>query len=279
MNALFAATALFLMQIVGSESSYTVRAGDSLTSIGARFGVDVRVLTEANNLKPASVLQVGQALNIDNRHIVPKIAREGGELLVVNIPQRMLFFLGDAQPKGYPIAAGRPSWKTPLGEFNIVLKETDPTWDVPLSIQEEMRRAGKRVVKRVLPSPENPLGKFWIGLSKPGVGIHGTNAPSSIYSHATHGCMRLHPDDISALFSQVNVGDHGRIIYEPVLMSFGPDGVFLEVHPDIYKKGIDPLATVVERAKTEGLFDLLDMTRVLDTIRRRDGIARDVTKR
>src|SRR5207244_4257585 len=58
---------------------------------------------------------------------------------------------------------------------------------------------GKPVLTHVPPSPANPLGKYWLGLSIPGVGIHGTNAPSSIYNLQTHGCIRLHPDDIEKL--------------------------------------------------------------------------------
>jgi L,D-transpeptidase ErfK/SrfK len=279
MTSLLGATVLVLAQIVGSEFAYTVKQGESLTSVGARFGVDVRVLAEENDLASTKHLQPGQLLKIDNRHIVPPAIDNEEAKLVVNVPQRMLFFLGEGLLRAYPIAAGSRGWKTPLGAFTIALKETDPTWDVPVSIQAEMRRTGKPVLTRVLPGPQNPLGKYWIGLSIPGVGIHGTNAPLSIYGNVTHGCMRLHPDDISALFSEIRVGDRGRIVYEPALLAGTAEGVFLEVHQDVYKKGGDPLQIVLDRAREEGLFHALDMTRVLETIRRHDGIARDVTKR
>ena len=69
-------------------------------------------------------------------------------------------------------------------------------WIVPESIQEEMRREGKDVLTRVPPGPDNPLGRHWIGLSIGGIGIHGTIAPSSVYHFRSHGCIRLHPDDV-----------------------------------------------------------------------------------
>lgn len=272
------AAALVLAQIVGGEFEYTVQRGDSLTSLGARFGVSVRVLAEANDLNPTEILHVGKVLQIDNRHIVPRDT--GPTVLVVNVPQLMLFVLGpDSPPEGYPVAAGRPSWRTPRGEFTVATKEIDPTWDVPVSIQEEMRRAGKPVLTHVPPSPSNPLGKYWIGLSIPGVGIHGTNVPSSIYSNATHGCIRLRPADIEKVFSQADVGMPGRILYEPVLVDFEAGMVFLEVHPDIYKLAPDPLRFVLDTAEADGFLDLLDLPRVEETIRRQDGIARDVTRR
>jgi len=80
-------------QIVGSEFFYSVQAGDSLTGLGARFGIDVRVLAENNALETTGRLQLGQILRIDNRHVVPPF---DGVNLVINIPQRMLFlFAGD----------------------------------------------------------------------------------------------------------------------------------------------------------------------------------------
>jgi L,D-transpeptidase ErfK/SrfK len=268
---------LCLAQITGGVFTYTVQERDSLTSIGARFGIETRVLAEANGLKTSSRLVKDQVLQIDNRHIVPPA---DGAMIVVNVPQRMLFYFEqDVLAAAYPIAAGQPTWRTPLGQFEIVLMEENPTWDVPPSIQEEMRRAGKPVVTRVPPSPQNPLGRFWMGLSLPGIGVHGTNAPSSIYKLATHGCIRLHPDDVEALFSKVDAGTPGRIIYEPILLARIGDGVFLEVHPDAYRKIPDPLARTVEIARAAGVSHMLDYPAVKEVIRKRDGIPRDISRR
>jgi L,D-transpeptidase ErfK/SrfK len=271
------AAVLFMGQIIGSESVYTVRAGDSLTTVGARFGVSARVLAEANDVVPTSHLSVGHVLEIDNRHLTPSL---DGARIVVNIPQRMLFWVStENEVQAFPIAAGKRTWKTPIGDFGVATRETDPTWDVPLTIQEEMRREGRPVLTHVPPSPQNPLGKYWLGLTIPGVGIHGTNAPASIYSLVTHGCIRLHPDDIAQLFSQVEIGTRGRIVYEPVLIARVGDRLFLEVHPDAYGTGPEPLGKVLEQARSGGYADMLDLPLVKETIRKRDGIARDVTRR
>jgi len=277
MVSTFMVAILAVVQITGSVSPYTVRSGDSLTTVGARFAVSPGVLAAANTLGSQARLKVGQPLTIDNRHIVPNV---GNMNIIVNVPQRMLFWLmSDGTVRGFPIAAGKPSWKTPLGDFTIVTRETDPTWDVPPSIQEEMRREGKPVLTHVPPSPENPLGKYWMGLSIPGVGIHGTNAPSSIYGLVTHGCIRLHPDDIEQLFPQVEIGMHGKVVYESVLITQVGDAVFLEVHPDAYAMTRDAQEIVKERAQSGGFIDMVNFSLVRDVISKRDGIARDVTRR
>jgi L,D-transpeptidase ErfK/SrfK len=262
--------------LVGGALAYTVQQGDSLTRIGARFGVDVETLAQDNSLPRSARLQVGQVLRVDNRHIVPQALEDG---ILINLPQRMLFYFVQGQlVSRYPIGLGRPDWSTPIREFTSVSKEENPVWDVPKSIQEEMRRSGQEVRTRVPPGPDNPLGQYWIGLSLPNYGIHGTNAPASIYQFRTHGCIRLHPDDIADLFGRVSIGTPGSIVYEPVLLAQSDDDrIYLEVHRDIYKRGPDMLQTVQRLAAARGISELLDWQRIQQVIDKQDGIARDVT--
>ena len=65
---------------------------------------------------------------------------------------------------------------------------------MPLSIQKEMEASGQDVLIEVPPGAENPLGRYWLQLSIEGIGLHGTNAPQSIYKFRSHGCMRLRPE-------------------------------------------------------------------------------------
>ena len=58
----------------------------------------------------------------------------------------------------------------------------------------------------VPPGPNNPLGTRWMGLSAPGVGIHGTDEPGSIGYSASHGCIRMQVPDAEWLFDHVAVG-------------------------------------------------------------------------
>ena len=275
--------------LVGAEWAHVVTAGESWATIGARVGVSPAVLAARNGrgLRPA--LKGGDTIVIDNRHIVPDrpslpdgnadvnpdVHHDG---LIVNIPQRLVFLFAEGRLVAYyPAAVGGSGWQTPLGDFTIVRKEEDPTWDVPLSIQQEMRRAGKRVVKSVPPGPANPLGRFWLGLSLDSVGIHGTISPLSIYAFATHGCIRLHPDDIEALYQQVAAGERGRIIYEPVLVAYDGTDVYLEVHPDPYRRAPDALGRAVELLDLAGLTGLSDMAEVAQVVRHAEGLATPVT--
>jgi L,D-transpeptidase ErfK/SrfK len=262
-------------QLTGGPFEYQTVAGDSLVSLGARYGIDPRDIALENGLKPGAAIHPGSTLRLDNRHIVPLLEAE--LTLLINIPQRMLFLSGAEGPTGYPVAVGRRDWQTPAGEFTVIAKEENPTWDVPVSIQAEMRRSGRTVEQRVPPGPANPLGAYWLGLSLESIGLHGTNAPLSIFRHATHGCIRMHPDDIARLYSLVPLGGRGRIVYEPILLAQTPEGIFLEAHPDVYRQmGQTALSFVEERAAAAGMDREIDWAEAVRVVQARRGIARRI---
>jgi len=262
-------------EMTGQVIEHTVERGETLASLGARHGIDPATLAADNGSPRGSRLVAGRRLRLDTRHIAPSVP---GAALVINIPQRMLFLVENGQAvSGFPVALGRPTWPTPTGAFSILTKEIDPTWDVPTSIQEEMQRAGRRPLTKVAPGPDNPLGDRWFGLSLPGIGIHGTDAPQSIYHHQTHGCIRLHPDDIHALFDRVPIGAAGEIVYQPVLLAVIDGRVYVESHADVYRRTLNPLQRLREGAEQAHLTEVIDWSRAAVVVREAAGAARDVT--
>jgi L,D-transpeptidase ErfK/SrfK len=261
--------------VAGGESTYTIQPGDMLVSIGARFGVDYRVLARDNAILNPDLIFAGRTLRIRNAHIVPAGVEEG---ILINIPQRMLFNFSQGRLlAAYPVGLGRPDWPTPAGKFKIVAREMNKTWVVPKSIQEEMRRERRVVFTEVPPGPDNPLGKHWLGLDLWGYGIHGTIAPSSVYDFRSHGCIRLHPDDVAALYDNVKIGTRGQLAYQPVLLAVLDDGrVLLEVHADIYAKGSDPAQAVRDMAAAYGLSEAIDWPLVETVIAAQEGLAVEV---
>ena len=126
--------------LIGSVFRYTVVPGDSLRALSARFGVETATLADSNGLSPTAILHPGQVVVVDNRHIA---LRDPGAALLLNIPQRMLYFDNGAEVMAYPVAVGKSAWPTPVGRFTVIDRERNPAWDVPLSIQAEMRRLGE----------------------------------------------------------------------------------------------------------------------------------------
>jgi len=114
--------------------------------------------------------------------------------IVVSIPDCKLAVVEDGRVvKVFATAVGAAKTPTPAGSFVVVQRIPHPTWYGP-----------RRVVA---PGKANPLGTRWIGLSRKGYGIHGTNNPRSIGRRASHGCVRLRNADVEELFDLVAVGD------------------------------------------------------------------------
>jgi L,D-transpeptidase ErfK/SrfK len=259
--------------LVGGDFNYRVRRGDTLAAIGARFGVGPQSLALRNRLSVWKQLVAGRILRIDNRHIVPQVLDDG---ILINVPQRILYLFEDGRLSAwYPVALGQPgSWQTPTGSYRVISKERDPTWEVPLSIQQEMRRKGEKVRTKVAPGPANPLGDYWLGLSLTCCGIHGTNAPRSIYRFETHGCIRLAPEDAADLFSRVSIGARVEITYETVLVARDErDRLFVEAHPDVYGRRGGPYEKALDFAGNRDLRSASEAPGWENALRIAEGIA------
>lgn len=215
-------------EVRGSDAPYVVRQGDTLQDIARRLGLRLEKAIAMSGLADPHRLRVGQKLPVFARHIVPGGLADG---LVINIGEPGLYWLkGGALIARYPVGVGRLGWRTPPGDYHIRSRQKDPVWYVPKSIQKEMKERGEAVKTVVEAGPDNPLGKYFLQLDVPGYGIHGTNAPWSVGRYTTHGCMRLRPEHIEALYHRVPDGTAVRIVNEPVKVAQTADGkVFLEV--------------------------------------------------
>jgi lipoprotein-anchoring transpeptidase ErfK/SrfK len=115
-------------------------------------------------------------------------------------PNRLVLFHGERYVRAFPVATGQAIYPTPLGNFQIIVKELNPWWYPPT------QDAWAKGLKPVPPGPGNPLGTRWMGLSTPGVGIHGTSEPWSIGHSESHGCIRMQIPDAEWLYKRVHVG-------------------------------------------------------------------------
>jgi lipoprotein-anchoring transpeptidase ErfK/SrfK len=112
---------------------------------------------------------------------------------------RLLLYNYSRLRRPFRVATGQTVYPTPLGRFRIEVKWRNPWWYPPNS-------RWARGQKPIPPGPDNPLGTRWMGLSSPGVGIHGTPNPASIGYSVSHGCIRMYISDAEWLFNTVDIG-------------------------------------------------------------------------
>jgi lipoprotein-anchoring transpeptidase ErfK/SrfK len=111
---------------------------------------------------------------------------------------RLTLYDGTRLVRSFPVATGRAEYPTPSGTFSIVDMQRNPWWRPPDSDWAEG-------LEPIPPGPGNPLGTRWMGLTAPGVGIHGTPDSSSIGYSASHGCIRMYIPDADWLFDHVRL--------------------------------------------------------------------------
>lgn len=166
-------------------------------------------------------------------------APSGRWRVLINIPARTMQVFEDAGLwREFTVAVGKPSTPTPTGEFFIARKIKDPTW----------YPEGKDPVP---PGPDNPLGRYWLGLNLPGYGIHGNNNPFSIGYWVSSGCIRVKNQEIELLYQLLPVGTPVKIVYEPVLLKKKDNQVWLELYADIYGKIPDMKELVRQAVKKQ----------------------------
>jgi L,D-transpeptidase ErfK/SrfK len=75
------------------------------------------------------------------------------------------------------------------------------------------------------------MGEFALYLGWSGYAIHGTDKPDSIGRRGSHGCLRMYPEDIAALFPLVAPGMPVTVVDQPVKVGWSGGELWLEVHP------------------------------------------------
>jgi lipoprotein-anchoring transpeptidase ErfK/SrfK len=132
---------------------------------------------------------------------IPATAAKPEAIIVIHRgSNRLYLYNGVRLVRTFPVATGQAIYPTPLGHFEIVVKWVNPWWYPPTN------DAWARGLKPVPPGPGNPLGTRWMGLSAPGVGIHGTDEPWSIGHSESHGCIRMQVASAEWLFNRVQIG-------------------------------------------------------------------------
>jgi lipoprotein-anchoring transpeptidase ErfK/SrfK len=135
------------------------------------------------------------------RSIVPDrtLAHFGPVIVIRRGVNQLRYYQGTKLVRTFGVATGQSIYPTPTGTFEIVDKQLNPWWIPP----DSAWAAGE---KPIPPGPGNPLGTRWMGLSAPGVGIHGTPDDASIGYSASHGCIRMHIPDAEWVFHHVDLG-------------------------------------------------------------------------
>ena len=123
------------------------------------------------------------------------VPREAPLVLRASVSERMLYLQrGDTTLQTFQVAVGTDEYPTPRGTFRIRKMIWNPGWRPPPNSDWAK---GKK--PRGPGDPQNPMKVVKIFFKEPDYYIHGTDAVESLGSAASHGCLRMDPDDVARL--------------------------------------------------------------------------------
>jgi len=251
--------------VLGSVKHHIVLPKETLLDIVRNFGLGYNELSLLYPKMDPWIPEPGQNLLIPTQWVLPSTKFYG---LVINLPEMRLYhFLPKiGMVSTYPVGIGDIGWETPVSEGRVTHRQVDPTWVIPKPLR------AKYGITSVPPGPNNPLGKYWLGLSQKGYGIHGTNFPWGVGRLVSHGCIRLYPEHIVLLFEKVSVNTPVEIVYEPVKIGFQDQNIFMEVHPDIYNRIPDLQAQTLSRLHELDILSSVSFSLVKDALEKQSGL-------
>ncbi|HEV2452960.1 MAG TPA: L,D-transpeptidase [Verrucomicrobiae bacterium] len=107
----------------------------------------------------------------------------------------------------FPCSIAQKVEKRPVGELHVTVIIQNPNYTVDPELfpeSDELQKIGHKVI--LPPGPKNPVGVAWMGLDKPGYGMHGTPNAQQVGRTESHGCFRLANWDAEYLSQLVWVG-------------------------------------------------------------------------
>ena len=186
--------------------------------------------------KAGSALDVGRAerllaralgdgssrVRLPMHRVAPKITvRTMLPTIVVHVDtNRLDLYEGFEVTHSWDVATAKPGWTTPVGEWSLYQKRENPTWYNPA-----LDSWGAGLPAVVPGGPGNPMGTRALYITAPGlIRIHGTTSPDSIGRYASHGCIRMHNEQVEELYDMVPVG--AKVIIMGARPSWASEGDF-----------------------------------------------------
>jgi len=256
--------------VIGKLKTYKTKKNESLIEIARKFGIGYNEIVDANPGLDPFVPGDGESISIPTAWILPEMRDHEG--IIINLSEMRLYYFPKKNPSlkvwTFPIGVGDEGTDTPVGTFRVVEKIVDPPWNVPVSISQER----PELPKVVPPGPENPLGSHALRLSSMSILIHGTNRPYAVGRRASHGCIRMYPEDIPSLFRIVPNKTNVSIVKQPVKIGLLNQKIYIEVHKDISLKDFNYFDEAVRLLRKNNLYEKIDREKMLSALREKRGM-------
>ena len=173
-----------------------------------------RIIRQAPQVAPQTVSAINPGIPSIRHPIEPQFlpqivdydTQEKPGTIVIDTNNRFLYLVMEGgKARRYGVGVGKPGFEW-AGAHKITRKTEWPDWTPPSEMVSREAAKGHYLPARMDGGPENPLGARAMYLGSTLYRIHGTNAPWSIGSAVSSGCIRLRNEDVVDLYDRVSVG-------------------------------------------------------------------------
>ena len=168
-----------------------------------------QVRTAAIPPQPQMYTREEMQRRLDPRFLPQQVAYNGSEkpgTIVIDSGQKFLYLVqGGGKARRYGVGVGKEGfgWS---GTENITRKSAWPEWRPPAEMIVREREKGRILPVMMDGGLANPLGARALYLGHTLYRIHGTNAPWTIGTNVSSGCIRMRNEDVVDLYERVKLG-------------------------------------------------------------------------
>lgn len=183
-----------------------------LEMIGEKFHAHVNLIKRLNPKVDWTKPKVGTEIKVPNINAFK--TKEIAERIEVSVARKIIRVFnknGDLIAQ-FPCSIGKDKENIPTGDLKVANFAENPEYYLSpaLFVEAEAEKIDKNLV--IPPGANNPVGLVWIGLNKPGYGIHGMPVPESIGRTESHGYFRLANWDVKTLLKMIKVGMSVKVV-------------------------------------------------------------------
>lgn len=163
-----------------------------LELVAERFQTHPSLIKQLNKDVNWDAVSAGAVLTVPNVSSPKPAGRAAYVSILLSARIMQVFDQKDRLMAQFPCSIAQKVDKRPIGVVRVKVAAENPNYRFNPEIfpeSEEARKIGKPLM--IQPGPNNPVGVAWIGLDKPGYGIHGTPSPEAVGRTESHGCFRL----------------------------------------------------------------------------------------
>ena len=225
--------------VIGETITTQTEPEDTLLDLARRYGLGYEEITNANPGVDPWLPGAGTVVVVPKQRLLPRAPRTG---VVINLPEHRLYYFAPTTAGSTACRVDLPGQHRKDGLEHAAWKDDGGFQGQEPDLDGHQNRCARNMQSAatscptVVPAgPDNPMGLYALRLGIPGGAylIHGTNRPAGVGMQVTHGCMRLYPEDIEALFNMVPVNTPVMIVNQPYKWGWHDGELLIEVHPPL----------------------------------------------